>query len=124
MLNIVAALDLGKDRKRVAQPNRQPIKSRSRLNNTSSRATGAERCWRYLTLTAQSKASLGGIEVENRRGIVTARAAVVWPEGKENWSRRAVYWGNPDSDGKVAGSHVWQLDGQAARAAAPLEFGV
>ena len=57
-------------------------------------------------------------------GIVTARAAVVWPEGKENWSRRAVYWGNPDSDGKVAGSLVWQLDGQAARAAAPLEFGV
>src|SRR5437763_126450 len=68
MLNIVAALDLGKNRKRVAQPNRQPIKSRSRLNNTSSRATGAERCWRYLTLTAQSKASVrGGCGPRGRR---------------------------------------------------------
>ena len=73
MLNIVAALDLGKDRKRVAQPNRQPIKSRSRLNNTSSRATGAERCWRYLTLTAQSKASLGGDVARGEGELVTAR---------------------------------------------------
>src|SRR5439155_25758808 len=29
---------------------------------------------------------------------------------------------DPDGDGKVAGSLVWQLDGQAARVAAPLQL--
>jgi len=33
MVNIVAALDLGKDRKRVAQPNRQPISQELQAQN-------------------------------------------------------------------------------------------